>query len=161
LCKGIFQAKVFTVNQLFVNLYSQIDFTTKIIYEIENLHTNFATYPKLKSKDIVYGDSKKTAFREMQGSIYDMSESMRMIMYLRNEIVHNASIDSVPKVYQIIKDKKIIEKFILLPDFDDGIVCTFKNRKRFFNNDTKLNEILPQLIEEFWTRLKYTISEIK
>jgi len=97
----------------------------------------------------------------MQGSIYDMSESMRMIMYLRNEIVHNASIDSVPKVYQIIKDKKIIEKFILLPDFDDGIVCTFKNRKRFFNNDTKLNEILPQLIEEFWTRLKYTISEIK
>jgi hypothetical protein len=149
------------VNHLFINLYSQMDFTTKIIYEIENLNVDYKTYPKLKSKDIVYGDSKKTAFKAMQGSIYEMSDAIRMIMYLRNEIVHNASIDSVPKVYQNIKSRKIIEKFILIPDFNNGIITTFKNRKRFFNDDTKLNEILPTLIEEFWNRLRLTISAIK
>ena len=149
------------VNHLFINLYSQMDFTTKIIYEIENLHINFGTYPKLKSKDIIYGDSKKTGFKEMQGSIYELSNNIRMIMYLRNEIVHNASIDSIPKVYQNIKKKEIIEKFILLPDFSNGIIKTFKNRKRFFNDDIKLNEILPTLISEFWDKLKFTLSEIK
>ncbi|MBD1432367.1 hypothetical protein H8B06_05985 [Sphingobacterium sp. DN00404] len=149
------------VNHLFINLYSQMDFTTKIIYEMENLHTIFSTYPKLKSKDTTYGDSKKTALREMPGSIYEMSDTIRMIMYLRNEIVHNASIDSIPKVYQNIKNKKIIEKFILLPDFSNGKIKTYKNRKRFFNDDTKLNEILPTLISEFWDKLKFTLSEIK
>ncbi len=149
------------VNHLFINLYSQMDFTTKIIYEIENLHMNFETYPKLKSKDTTYGDSKKTAFREMPDSIYEMSDAIRMIMYLRNEIVHNASIDGIPKVYQNIKNKKVIEKFILLPDFSNGMIRTYKNRKRFFNNDTKLNEILPTLISEFWDKLKFTLSEIK
>src|SRR5690606_1044777 len=115
------------VNHLFINLYSQMDFTTKIIYEIENLHMNFETYPKLKSKDTTYGDSKKTAFREMPDSIYEMSDAIRMIMYLRNEIVHNASIDGIPKVYQNIKNKKVIEKFILLPDFSNGMIRTYKN----------------------------------
>ncbi|OVE54767.1 MULTISPECIES: hypothetical protein [Chryseobacterium] len=149
------------VNHLFINLYSQMDFTTKIIYEIENLHVDFLTYPKLKSKDTVYGDSKKTTFRELKGSIYEMSDEIRIIMYLRNEIVHNASIDSVPKVYQNIKNNMLIEKFILLPDFNNGIIKTFKNRKRFFSDDTKLNEILPALITEFWNRLQFTLSEIK
>lgn len=43
------------VNHLFVSLYSQMDFVTKIIYEIENLHTEFVSYPKLKSKDVLFG----------------------------------------------------------------------------------------------------------
>ncbi|SJN18469.1 hypothetical protein FM120_01055 [Sphingobacterium faecium PCAi_F2.5] len=149
------------VNHLFINLYSQMDFTTKIIYEFENLHTNFSKYPKLKSKDTLYGDSKKTTFKEKQGSIYELSETIRTIMYLRNEIVHNASIDSIPKVYQNLENKKIVEKYILLPDFSNGIIKTYKNRKRFFDNDTKLNDILPALIDEFWDRLKFTLSEIK
>jgi hypothetical protein len=149
------------VNHLFINLYSQMDFATKIIFEIENLHTSFLTYPKLKSKDILFGDSKRTSFREMTGSIYEKCSTVNLIMYLRNEIVHNASIDSIPKVYQCIGGSKIVEKFILIPDFKDGIICAFKNRKRFFANDTKLNEILPELIEEFWSRLKVTLSKIE
>jgi len=148
------------VNHLFINLYSQMDFTTKIIFEMENLVTEFNTYPKLKSKDITYGNSNRTAFKQTPESIFELSDNIRMIMYLRNEIVHNASIDSIPKVYQEIKNKAIIEKYILLPDFSNGRIKTYKNRKRFFDNDTKLNEILPSLIEEFWSRLKFTLSKI-
>jgi len=77
------------------------------------------------------------------------------------EIVHNASIDSIPKVYQNIQGKDLIEKFILLPDFKNGIIKTYKNRRRFFNDDNKLNEVLPTIIKEFWNRLKFTLSEIK
>lgn len=97
----------------------------------------------------------------MEGSIYEKNSTISMIMYLRNEIVHNASIDSIPKVYQRIEGGKIVEKYILLPDFRDGIICIFKNRKRFFDDDAKLNAILPELMEDFWNRLKLTLTQIK
>jgi len=54
----------------------------------------------------------------------------------------------------------MIEKFILIPDTTNGNFDTFKNRNRFFNNDVKLNDILPDLIFEFWKRLMTTIKLI-
>ena len=149
------------VNHLFINLYSQLDFVTKIIFEFENIETNFDVYPKLKSKSILFGDSKKTSFNEKPDTIYKMTDNIRIIMYLRNEIVHNSSIDSIPKVYQNINNKKIIEKFILIPDFREGLIQTFKNRKRFFDNNTKLNKIIPLIIDDFWNKLINTLDQIK
>jgi hypothetical protein len=148
------------VNHLFISLYSQLDFTTKIIFEFENLHSDFSVYPRLRSKDIVFGDFKRTTFKNRPNTIYELTSNLRTIMYLRNEIVHNASIDSVPKVYQRIQNSQIVEKFILLPDFVDGVIQIYKNRKRFFNNDTKLNEILPSIIKEFWEKLNHTLMDI-
>lgn len=149
------------VNQIFINLYSQLDFITKLIFEIENLSNDFAIYPKLKSKDILFGDSKKTQFHNLKDSIFELNSNLRLIVFLRNEIVHNASIDSIPKVYQIIENKIITEKFILLPDFEDGIIQKYKNRKRFFNKDTKLNLILPEIIIDFWRRVEFTLKSIE
>lgn len=149
------------VNHLFINLYSQLDFTTKIIYELERLQTDFSAYPKLKSKDTLYGDSKHTSFKGMTNSIYDMTDAIKTIIYLRNEIVHNASIDSIPKVYQVIENGHIVGKFILLPDMHNGYVKSFKNRKRFFDDENKLNELLPALLEEFWQKLLFTLKAVK
>lgn len=149
------------VNHLFINLYSQLDFVTKIIFEFENIQTNFDIYPKLKSKNILFGDAKKTSFNKKPDTIYEMTDNIRTIMYLRNEIVHNSSINSIPKVYLNINNKKIIEKFILIPDFQEGLIQTFKNRKRFFNNNTKLNKIIPSIIDDFWNKLINTLKQIK
>lgn len=148
------------VNRIFICLYSILDFITKIVHEVEQLQSDFNSYPKLKSKDTLLGNSKKTSFHEMKNTLFERTENRKIIEYLRNEIVHNASIDSIPKVYQNIKNKQIIEKFILLPDFSEGIIKTFKNRKRFFDNDTKLNEILPDLINDYFTRLSFTLQQI-
>lgn len=149
------------VNHLFINLYSQLDFVTKLAYEIENLNSDFDKYPKLKSKDILYGDQKKIKLVNLPHSLFELSNNIKIIMYLRNEIVHNASIDSIPKVYQVIKDKKIVEKYILLPDFENGMIQVYKNRRRFFNDDVKLNEILPEIITDFWQRSKLTLEKIE
>jgi len=150
-----------TINHLFINLYSQLDFITKFVVEFEKLATDFSVYPKLKSRDILFGDAKKTSLLNLPGSLFEPAENIKKIVTLRNEIVHNASIDSTLKVYQVIKDKELIEKFILLPDFKDGILKTFKNRRRFFNDGMKLNEVLPELIIDFWHRLKTTLDAIQ
>ncbi len=55
----------------------------------------------------------------------------------------------------------MVEKFIYVPDFTNGIFDTFKNRNRFFNNEVKLNEILPKLITDFWSKMETTIDKIK
>lgn len=149
-----------TVNHLFINLYSQLDFITKIAWEFQHLPIDFTTYHKLKSRDVLFGDAKKISVNGLAGSIYDTSDDIKRIIALRNEIVHNSSIDSIPKVYQVISNKQIIAKFILLPDMGNGFIRSFKNRKRFFNQDLKLNELLPELLFDFWRRVHLTLEAI-
>ncbi|MBA4057604.1 MAG: hypothetical protein C0490_23015, partial [Marivirga sp.] len=44
------------INHLFINLASQLDFVTKIAFELEHLPQNFDEYPKLRSRGILFGD---------------------------------------------------------------------------------------------------------
>lgn len=148
------------VNRIFICLYSILDFTTKLCFEVENIQSEFTNYPKLKCKDILIGDAKKVSFISKENTIFNRTEFRKIIEYLRNEIVHNASIDSIPKVYTLIENETVIEKFILLPDFNSGIIETLKNRKRFFKQENKLNELLPKIMEDYYSRLHQTISEI-
>ena len=53
----------------------------------------------------------------------------------------------------------IIEKFLLFPDTaDEGYFETAKNRKHFFGDGIKANEILPMLHNEFLIRLLNAIN---
>ena len=149
-----------TVNHLFINLASQLDFTTKIAFEIENLPSDFKEYPKLKSNGILYGDSKKIKGFNFNKTLFDRTDEIKLILSLRNEIVHNASFENIPKVYQVFRDNVMIEKFIYIPDTTKGNFDTFKNRNRFFNNEEKLNQKLPELITEFWKKMEMTIDKI-
>lgn len=148
------------VNHLFINLASQLDFITKIIFEIENLPKNYKSYPKLKCNKILYGDSRKLKTIDFENTSFKRTENIKLITNLRNEIIHNASFENIPKVYQVFDENNLIEKFILIPDYTHGVFDSFKNRKRFFNNDIKLNEILPNLVTGFWDTLEKTIDKI-
>lgn len=159
---GIIVANIFSIiNLLFINLYSQLDFTTKLAYEFQNIATDFSNYPNLRSSKILFGDKKRLTIDNLAGSLFEPSNTIKKIMTIRNEIVHNSSIDNMPKVYQEIKDNHIIEKYILLPDFKDGIIQSYRNRKRFYDTEIKLNEVLPTIVVEFWKRLKLTLDNIK
>lgn len=150
-----------TINHLFINLASQLDFITKIYVELESLPSDFKEYPKLKSNRILYGDSKKIKAITLNNTLFDRTDDLKLILSLRNEIVHNASFENIPKVYQVFKDNVMIEKFIYIPDTTNGNFDTFKNRKRFFNNEVKLNEKLPELVTDFWKKMETTIDKLK
>lgn len=149
------------VNHLFVNLASQLDFITKIAVELESLPNDFNEYPKLKSNGVLYGDLKKIKAISLDNTLFDRTDDLKLIISLRNEIIHNASFENIPKVYQVFKDNVMIEKFIFIPDSTNGIFDTFKNRNRFFNNEIKLNEILPNLVTDFWRKMEKTIDKLK
>lgn len=149
------------INHLFINLASQLDFITKIFVELENLPNDFKDYPKLKSNRILYGDLKKIKGITFDNTLFERTDDIKLIISLRNEIVHNASFENIPKVYQAFKDNVMIEKFIFIPDTTNGIFDTFKNRNRFFNNEVKLNEKLPGLVTDFWEKMEMTIDKLK
>ncbi len=159
---GFITSNIFSVvNSIFINLYGQLDFITKICFEFENLSNDFSKYPKLKSSNILYGDKKKLSLNNIEGSLFESCENIRIITTLRNEIVHNRSFDNLPKVYQVFEKSNLIEKYILLPDFENGTLKTYKNRRRFFDLDIKLNLILPSIIIDFWTRTHTTLVKLK
>ena len=149
------------INHLFINLVSQLDFITKIALELQSLPDDFKEYPKLKSNNILYGNLKKIHNMDFSKTIFEKTDDIKLIISLRNEIIHNASFENIPKVYQVFKDNKMIEKFIFIPDSTNGIFDSFKNRNRFFNNEIKLNEILPELVTEFWKKMEFTIDRLK
>lgn len=150
-----------TINHLFINLASQLDFITKISVELENFPIDFTDYPKLNSNGILYGDLKKIKTITFDQTLFNWTDDLKLILSLRNEIVHNASFENIPKVYQVFKDNVMIEKFILIPDTTNGNFDTFKNRNRFFNNEIKLNEKLPGLVTDFWKKMETTIDKLK
>ncbi len=148
------------INHLFINLSSQLDFITKIAYELERLPDNFGHYPKFKSSNILYGDLRKIKAFNFSQTVFEKGETIKLIISLRNEIIHNASFENIPKVYQVFSNNELIEKFILIPDHTDGIFHSYKNRNRFFSSDMKLNEQLPGLVTEFWRKMEMTIDKI-
>ena len=147
---GLMVTRIFSfVNHLFIALYSQLDFITKVCYELENMQQSFFAYSKLKSANILLGDAKRISLNNVPGSLFEETENLRLIQTLRNEIVHNGSFENLPKVFQVFEKGEMVEKFIFLPDHQNGIFKVLKSRKRFFNDEIKFNEILPELMFDF------------
>lgn len=148
------------VTSLFVNLYSQLDFVTKIAHELQHLAQDFSTYPKLKREKVIFGKSKNLAINKVEGTLFKDSITIRMIRTLRSELVHNASFENNPKVYQYFENDTMTQKYILLPDMKNGYLVEEGNRKRFFSQNTMLNHILPDFIAAFWKRMLHTVNTL-
>jgi len=146
---------------LIVQVYSILDVTTKIAYELEHLKFCEDTYVRLSSKNILFGDKNRLHI-DTSGTIFEKCKTISIFENLRNEIVHNAVWELHPKVFFKIKSGVVSERAIYMPDFtEEGTLVTYKNRKRFFADGKKINEELPALYLEFLYRLNITLSRLK
>ena len=57
-----------TLNVIYIRLHSVLDYTTKLVHEIEHLRADFSTYPKLSSSNIQFGDRRRIAWGNAQGT---------------------------------------------------------------------------------------------
>jgi len=158
---GNITSKLFGAFYTFIiTLYSSLDILTKVIYELQNIKTAFLNYPKLSSHEILFKPKFITGF-DNQNTIYeDDCDNIKLLINLRNEIVHNASLEDNPKIYYYEKNSKIEEKWILLPDFENGNLMKYVNRKHFFAQEKRLNLILPDLYLDIVNRIDKTVKAI-
>ncbi|OEF98271.1 hypothetical protein [Desulfuribacillus alkaliarsenatis] len=160
--KSMQTSLVFSIlSNLIITIYSSFDLLTKTAIELESIHTEFKNYPNLKSSNKLYGNKKELNKIDFTGTVFDSSETIQFVINMRNELIHNSSWEQNPKIFFVIKDGKVQEKFILKPDFTEGNIDKYKNRKRFFSSDIKINLELPNIILDILNRIKKTICEFQ
>ena len=93
---------------------------------------------KLNSSKKIWGDRKNLKINGSIGTIFEKCETISIIESLRNEIVHNGSWEFSPKVFVVCENSKIIERFMLFPDIEQGRLATLQNRKHFLAMESKL-----------------------
>lgn len=149
------------LQNIFTSIFTAFDILIKLIYEVENLPTDWNTYPKLKSNGILYGDHKKIRYKFSDSTIFKKDYYINLIESLRNEFTHNHNWEAVPKIHFVIEDLKVSERFIYFPDLDEnGNLVRSKNRKRFFSKGVKVNDLLPDIIENILNKFISTLAEL-
>lgn len=149
------------VETYFTKAYSILDIMCKICYEIQYVQTDFESYKKLKSAEVLWGKRNRLMINETRNTIFEKCNFIRQIEAIRNEIVHNGTWELNPKIFIRLNNYEEVEKFMLFPDMEQGHLITVKNRKHFFYGDKRVNDILPKIHSEFKCRLLNTLMEIK
>ncbi len=142
----------------FIKAYSILDVVCKICYELRNNNEEFTFYKKLNCSKILWGYRKKLPINETPKTIFESCDLIRTIESLRNEAVHNGSWELHPKIYIRYENDTAVEKYMLFPDMSHGRLDTVRNRKHFFSDQIKVNDIFPSFHIEFKERLLNTIK---
>ena len=153
----------FILETYFTKAYSILDLFCKIIFELENPvpKNKLNKLKKLVSSEKLWGDRKKLKNISFAGTIFEENDIIKLIESLRNEAVHNGTWELFASVYiQIGKNKEIIERYMLFPDYTQGRLDCVKNRKRFFKNEIKVNDILPEIHLDYMRRLLNTVKHL-
>ena len=146
---------------IYIRLHSLLDYATKLSIEIENLKSDFSSYPRLTSKNSLYSDRKKVSFNGEEGTLFEQCRLLTEVEGVRNHVIHDGMLDDMPKAYKVISGGKCLEKFILFPDCSsEGRFAAFKNRTLFYSKEDKVNLRLPTVIREFQQRELITLQRL-
>lgn len=137
---------------------SLLDFTTKYVFELSKLEPN--TIPgKPKARHTTFGDWKGIRLAR-DTPLSSMSDDLRLVTALRDETVHNGTIDHFSRIYEHTSGADVKRRFLLLPDHDNGRLHTAGGRKRFFHQDNHLNAVLPSLLKNVFVDVLVSLREI-
>lgn len=146
---------------VYIRLHSLLDYVTKLAVEIEYIKTDFAKYPKLSSKSLLYGDRKRVSINGQVGTLFELCPELTEVETVRNHIIHDGLLDDMPKAYRVILEGVCIEKYVLFPDINDGgRFDVFVNRNLFYGGEDKINLRLPTLVSNFQIRLVRTLHRL-
>lgn len=151
-----------TLGFLFVRLHSLLDYSTKLAFEAEHLRTDFSSYPRLASTDILFSDRKRVAMARVPGTLFEACDVVAQVELYRNHVIHDGLMDDPPKVYVMVEAGKAVAKFVLLPDRGgEGRLEKFKNRNLFYSRADRINLRLPALVAEFQQRQLATLARVR
>ena len=140
---------------IFIRFHSLLDFHTKLAYEIFNIQTDFNKYPKLASSKILYGDTRRLSLDNFssENTLFCKDKFIRQIESYRDELIHNSLLNESPRLYERYENFDVVEKYMLLLDVDEnGNLKRFVNRRFFYSEENKFNQLLPEILRTFQQR---------
>lgn len=148
----------FCIENYFAKMNAVLDLFCKLMYEIENPQENFSTISKLRGHEKTYGKAKNLNIWQIPGTLFERDEFIRMILSIRNHVIHNGSLEMNPKVFVVKNKGKIVERYLLVPDIENDHLVQWGNRNQFYSTETKWNDFLPKIHKEFLERTLKTIA---
>ena len=142
----------------FIKAYSILDILSKIAYEFQFSQKDFSSYKKLRSADVLWGARKNLTVNNARGTVFEKCDLISAIESLRNEVVHNGSWELNPKVFIAFEHGTITERYMLFPDIVQGHLSTVKNRRHFFGDGIKVNEVFPKIHMRYRLRIFNTVK---
>ncbi|MBY5971878.1 hypothetical protein KUV28_05955 [Ferrimonas balearica] len=123
---------------------SFLDFLSKYVAEISAMHGKRIT-GRLNTSSVTFGGWRKIKIAK-DTALCDLTDELRLLTVLRDETVHNGTIDHFSRIYEHAINSKVQARFLLLPDHEGGRILTAAGRRRFYCQDNHLNAILPGAI---------------
>lgn len=142
----------------FIKAYSILDLLCKIAFELQSPETEFRIYKKLKSAKVLWGERKNLIINDTPGTVFEKDDLIRTIESIRNEVVHNGTWELNPKAFLRYDNGQIVERYMFFPDIYQGRLAAVKNRRHFFGDERKVNELLPQIHKVFRARILNTVN---
>ena len=97
---------------------------------------------------------------KQNGLLFTDPEVIRKFETFRNEYVHNGPWDLRSSVYYTAVNGEPADVIIYSPDMIDGHFVTSNSRNKFYSQNNRINEQLPNMIKEATQILMRTIDQI-
>ena len=153
------------LNSIFVSYTSIFDLLSKIAVE----QFMFDQYDFTKYKDM-HCKKEKAMYKpniknidpslKQNGLLFTDPEVVRKFETFRNEYVHNGPWDLRCSVYYTAIDGEPADVIIYSPDMVDGHFVTSGSRNKFYSQNNRINEQLPDMIKEATQILMRTVDQI-
>lgn len=146
----------------FIKAYSVLDLFCKFIAELESPSLTKVKYGSTDNYKKLWKEKKKLKINNTPGTIFEKCKLITTIESLRNSFVHDGSWENYPTVHINYAGQQISERFMLFPDITaEGHLVKFGNRKLFFDQGQKVNDVLPEIHFEFAKRVIKTVEVIE
>lgn len=139
-CHRIWERVSFSIEKII----SFLDFLSKYIAELSAMNVGKVT-GRLNTSSVTFGEWRNIKLAK-DTALSNYSDDLRMLTVLRDETVHNGTIDHFSRIYEHAINSAVQARFLLIPDHDRGRILTAAGRRRFFYQDNHLNAILPAAI---------------
>ena len=150
-----------TLGFIFIRMHSLLDYVAKLAREIENLRTDFKSYPRLSSSGFLFGDRRRLRVNKSPGSLFEPCDEVSEIELIRNLVIHDGLLDDLPKAYEVIESGNTVERYVLMPDRKNGQFERFNNRHLFYRREDKINLRLAGLVRAFQARESESLRRVR
>lgn len=147
-----------SVNFCIEKTVSLLDFTAKYVFELSQIKPGVVPR-KPKASRVTFGKWRDAKLGKGT-PLSTMSNELRLITALRDETVHNGTIDHFSRIYEHTVGAEVKRRFILFPDHQEGKIHTAAGRKRFFRQDNHLNAALPSILDRVFADILSSLNEI-
>ena len=153
------------LNSIFVSFTSIFDILSKIAVEQFMFDQyDFTKYKEMhcKKERAMYKPNIKNIDPSLKqnGLLFTDPEVIRKFETFRNEYVHNGPWDLRSSVYYTAVNGEPADVIIYSPDIVDGHFVTSNSRNKFYSQNNRINEQLPDMIKEATQILMRTIDQI-